>query len=77
MADEKEYGSFSKRYDAYRKLEKQKMELAETIIDKLPKDFIPKIGLYAGYLKKIELSTVTIDEGKTSNEIIDFGITYF
>jgi hypothetical protein len=77
MADEKEYGSFSKRYDAYRKLEKQKMDFAETIIDKLPKDFTSKIGIYTGYSKKIELSSVTIDEGKTSNEIIDFGITYY
>jgi len=77
MADEKDYGSFSKKYDAYRKLEKQKMEFAETILDKLPKDFTSRIGLYTGYSKKIELSTVTIEEGKTTNEIIDFGITYF
>ena len=52
------------------------MDFAEALVEKLPKDFISKIGLYTGYSKKIDFTNVTINEGKTSNEIIDFGITY-
>lgn len=76
-ADDNKYGTFSKRYAEYQKLQKKKMELAEIIISKFPIEFTSKIGLYSGYSKKLKFHKVTVDEGKTSNEIIDFGITYY
>jgi hypothetical protein len=77
MAEDIEYGTFSKRYAEYQKLQKKKMELAEIIIGKFPIEFKSKIGLYSGYSKKLKFHKVTVDEAKTSNEIIDFGITYY
>ncbi len=68
---------FSSKYTTYHKIEKQKMDLAEKIIDKFPKSFCTKIGIYGAYSQKIKIKTETVDEGKTTNEVIDFGITYF
>jgi hypothetical protein len=77
VANEKDYGSLSKKIDAYRKIEKQKIDVAGNIINKFPKEFCSKIGLYGLYSKKINITTVKINEGKTANEVVDFGITYF
>lgn len=67
----------SKYYETVTKIEKQKMDLAEKIIDKFPSDFRSKINLYTGYSKKMDISFVTINENKTANKVIDFGITYY
>jgi hypothetical protein len=77
LAGDNEYPNVSKRIEAYTKIEKQKMDLAKSIIDKFPQDFKSKIGLYTGFSNKLDFSTVTIDQGKTSNKVVDFGITYF
>jgi hypothetical protein len=77
VSDDKESEGYNERYNSYKKIEKQKISIAESIIEKMPKSFTSRIGLYSAYSKKIKLSTVKIDEGKTSSEIIDFGITYF
>lgn len=77
LSDDKEFGGLTKRYDTYRKFEKQKMEVAEKIIDNFPKEFKSKLRLYSAYSRKLEIRSVRIEEGKTTNEIIDFGITYF
>jgi len=77
LSDEKKYGSLSNKMDTYRKIEKQKMDLAENILKKFPKGFASKIGLHGPFSNKVHLTTVKINEGKTTNEVIDFGITYF
>jgi hypothetical protein len=77
LSNDNEYGGFTKRYETYRKFEKQKMELADKIIEKFPYDFKTKLGLYTSYSNKLKISSIKIDEGKFTNEVIDFGITYF
>ena len=68
---------YLKSYEQNKKLENQKMNMAEKIIEKIPLNIRSKIGLYSSYSNKIDLSNITIDENKTTNKIIDFGITYF
>ena len=77
LSEEVKFGHVSKQYEGYTKVKKQKMDLAENIISKLPKEFQWKIGLYGPYSNKIDFSTLRINEGKTNNKVIDFGITYF
>jgi len=77
LAYYKDYDVYSKSSDTYRKLEKQKMDLAGKLIEKIPLELRSKIGLYSSYSNKFDLSNITINEGKTTNKVIDFGITYF
>lgn len=77
FAEDKEYGGFTKRYNTYRKFEEQKNQLAAKIINNLPNDFKTKLGLYTIYSNKQKIETIWIDEGKTANKIVDFGVTYF
>jgi hypothetical protein len=68
---------YGKDYNTYRKVTSQRMELANSIIASFPNEFRYKIGVLTGYSGKIEITSFQIEEGKTRNEIIDFGITYY
>jgi hypothetical protein len=56
-------------------IEKERREKAEKIIESFPDDFKRKIKLYSGYSKAYDFKTIRIEEGKTENNISDFGIT--
>lgn len=62
---------------AREKINQQKNDIASGIIKNLPSEFASKLQVYGLYNRKIELALIKIDEGKTTNKIIDFGITYY
>ncbi|PMB13396.1 hypothetical protein CEN47_28750, partial [Fischerella thermalis CCMEE 5319] len=74
-ADEKGYGSASRALDGYYKYKEQSREKANELIKLFPDDFKWKIKLYTGYSNAFDFETIHIDEGKSANQITDFGIT--
>jgi hypothetical protein len=75
MADETEYGGFTRQIELYTKIEKDMRERASTIIGKLPDDVKRKVGIYTGYSDALEFANIRIEEGKPEVIITDFGIT--
>jgi formiminotetrahydrofolate cyclodeaminase len=75
MADETEYGGYSRQIELYTKIQEDMRERAAKIIDKLPVDVKRKIGIYTGYSDALDFANVRIEEGKPEVVITDFGIT--
>jgi hypothetical protein len=50
---------------------------ADKLISKFPEEFKIGLNLLTGYDKSFYFTTIQIDEGKTSNQNVDFGVTYF
>ncbi len=50
---------------------------ADKLISKFPEEFKIGLNLLTGYDNSFYFTTIQIDEGKTSNQNVDFGVTYF
>lgn len=74
--NEKKYGGLSKQIDKYQKIQSEVKSKSLDLISKFPSDFKTNIGMYTGYDKSFHFSNIEIKEDKTTNENIDFGITY-
>lgn len=74
--NESKYGGLYKQIDKYEKIKKEIKDKSFALISKLPSEFKTKIGLYTGYDKSIHFANIEIKEAKTTNENVDFGITY-
>jgi hypothetical protein len=75
MADETEYGGYSRQIELYTKIQEDMRERAAQIIDKLPVDVKRKIGIFTGYSDALYFDNIRIEEGKPEVIITDFGIT--
>jgi hypothetical protein len=53
----------------------QSRDKANELIKSFPDDFLRKIKLYTGYSKAYDIEIIYIEEGKSTNQITDFGIT--
>lgn len=65
--------------DSARYLRKQATKLADSLLDKIPKDnrLMREIILLGTMSNKVKFKKVTIKKNETANEVFDFGITYF
>lgn len=74
-ASDKGYGSASRALDGYYKYKEQSRDKANELFKSFPDDFTRKIKLYTGYSNAFDFETIYIEEGKSANQITDFGIT--
>jgi hypothetical protein len=56
-------------------ISKERTEKIEKLFETFPDDFKSKIKLFTSYSNAYDFSTIRIEEGKTENNITDFGIT--
>lgn len=56
-------------------ISKERTDKIEKLFEKIPDDFKRKLKLYTGYSNAYDFSIIKIEEGKTTNQITDFGIT--
>lgn len=73
--NDKGYGSASRALDGYYKYKEQSSDKANEMFKSFPVDFTRKIKLYTGYSNAYDFETIYIEEGKSTNQITDFGIT--
>lgn len=74
--DKGTYESLTRKIDKYEKIKKEFENKSSNLISKFPSDFKSKIDLYSGYDKSLHFANIEIKEQKTTNENVDFGITY-
>lgn len=74
-ASDEGYGSASRALDGYYKYKEQSRDKANELFKSFPDDFTRKIKLYTGYSNAFDFETIYIEEGKSANQITDFGIT--
>lgn len=74
-ANDEGYGSASGGLDGYYKYKEQSRDKANELLKSFPDDFTRKIELYTGYGNAYDFGIIYIDEGKSTNEITDFGNT--
>jgi hypothetical protein len=65
----------SRAIDEYYKYKEQCRDKANELFKSFPSDFKRKIKLYTGYSNAYNFETIQIEEGKSTNQITDFGIT--
>lgn len=56
-------------------IKQKRTDKIEKLVSSFPEDFKSKLGIYGLYNKSIDFSFILIGEGKTENNISDFGIT--
>jgi hypothetical protein len=74
-AGDKGYLSASQALEGYYKYLDQSRDKAYELIKTFPDDFTDKIKLYTGYSNAFDFDTIYIEDGKSANQITDFGIT--
>jgi hypothetical protein len=74
-ANEKGYESNLRALDDYYKYNEQRKNKADELFKSFPDDFKMKIKIYRGYSNAFDFKTINIDEGKSANQITDFGVT--
>ena len=74
-ANDKGYGSASRALDGYYKHKEQSRDKANELFKSFPDAFTGKIKLYTGYSNAYDFGTIYLEEGKSANQITDFGIT--
>ncbi len=73
--DESKYGGVSGQIDEYISIKREMNKKAEKLIESFPENFKSRIKLYSAYGKAFNFSYIQIEEGKTENQVTDFGIT--
>jgi hypothetical protein len=73
----KDKTTYSEFYKLYNQANEEKATMAGEILLNIPVEYRSKIGLYSLFSNKLDISLLYIDEGKSKNKVIDFGITYY
>jgi len=66
-------------YDSARIFRNKANKLADSLLDKIPKDnrLMKEIYILGTMSKKVKFKKITIKKNETTNEVFDFGITYY
>lgn len=75
ISSDKGSRSSTRGVDDYYIYKEKSRDKANELIKLFPDDFIRKIKLYTGYSKAYDFEIMYIEEGKSTNQITDFGIT--